>query len=70
MNTLITWLFTAIQYTVVILMAPLTLAVCAGLLVCTYLITRQLGKPAARRRSHTHESYEWIKGPTSEWLGA
>lgn len=69
MNTLVNWFFTALQYTIVILMAPVTIAVCAGLLGATYLISRTLYRPKQTALT-TNESYEWLRGPTSEWLGA
>lgn len=67
MQKLIALLFSALQYAVVVLMAPITLAVCAGLLLCTHLITRKLQRPRMRP---SHSAHEWLGRPASEWLGA
>ncbi|MBX3020312.1 MAG: hypothetical protein KF799_01440 [Bdellovibrionales bacterium] len=65
MTTVVTYAFTGLQYFLVILMAPLTLAVCAGVLVCTHLIARQLHKPTTNETKSL-----WLGRASSEWLGA
>lgn len=42
---LLNLLFSVLQNVLLLLMAPLTLAVCAGLILCTLLVTWQMRAP-------------------------
>jgi hypothetical protein len=69
---IITFAFTALQNLLMVLMAPLTLAVCAGVLICTWMIARQLHRRSRpkMKASAPPTFNEWTGEAPAEWFGA